>query len=237
MIDVDLERAEIWVKAQRHFTARQFAEEFGVLDKVHASTKTCPVNKFILNKLHKYKYKLVKQRLVSSVIRELTDTGDSLEITTDSGQYRLIKSYLKTYGIPFKGDNISLLNREGCERFVFVIQYKDRFGGLHTLMRIITSIYVVVWRADGKGIVEFFDYQKSYNKPLSLIDLRNKKIVRVLKKYLKKKYNLGFLLPLISLALVSSCLLSSSVSLGIPSSSSFSLSNRAKEITKMMYYS
>lgn len=35
--------------------------------------------------------------------------------------------------------------------------------------------------------------------------------------------------PLISLALVSSCLLSSSVSLGIPSSSSFSLSNQAKK--------
>lgn len=38
-----------------------------------------------------------------------------------------------------------------------------------------------------------------------------------------------FLSPLISLALVSSCLLSSSVSLGIPSSSSLSLSNQAKE--------
>lgn len=35
--------------------------------------------------------------------------------------------------------------------------------------------------------------------------------------------------PLISLALVSSCLLSSSVSLGIPSSSSFSLSNQGRD--------
>lgn len=41
-----------------------------------------------------------------------------------------------------------------------------------------------------------------------------------------------FLSPLISLALVSSCLLSSSVSLGIPSSSSFSLSNQGQKHNK-----
>lgn len=69
------------------------------------------------------------------------------------------------------------------------------------------------------------DQQRQTDRKTQRQTVRNLRQMCVCACYHTNKFN-RFLSPLISFALVSSCLLSSSVSLGIPSSSSLSLSNK-----------
>lgn len=185
---VDLETAEKWIKSKKTFTREQFAEEFGLECCPNKYPKRCPTSKFLMTNFYKYRLKLIYQTEKHIIINKIINNGNNIKIISKENSYICPKNLLKIYGTFFENDNISIIDKTNTSRFVYVIYYKNKQGKLHSLFSLIYSISIRYKFTDKKINIEFREYQKNKFREITYYELNNKRIVRKLKSYLKKKF-------------------------------------------------